>query len=403
MSRDEIDRTLAHLREERERIGAALLELDANQGYRLLEGATPAGETGRVQATVRSRVESLWTLFDLYGRAVGEAEEIRARSGRLGQWRLAELTRLLAGPSIELPAAEVPLERRTLLHVPSGERLTLRAAVERMTGLYEEVVQAVGRLERIWSALLSRLAEAEAARRAAGEVLAGLGGTDAELARLGADLDAVAALVRGDPLALAPGGRPDTARLDALRGGFADARRRLESAALLRDGYAERIRGVVRTLDRLRAAEAEAREVRDTVVAKIAGPPPPARPETSAALAGRLSALDRDARSGGGDWTERARRIDDLERAAGEALRGARDEIGVVRGLLERRDELRGRLDAYRVKAARLGLAEDDGTTGLYEKARALLWTSPCDLREATVALSEFQRAVAAREKGADG
>ncbi|OLT24043.1 hypothetical protein BJF79_45530 [Actinomadura sp. CNU-125] len=71
--------------------------------------------------------------------------------------------------------------------------------------------------------------------------------------------------------------------------------------------------------------------------------------------------------------------------------------------MLERRDELRGRLDAYRVKAARLGLAEDDATAGLYEKARALLWTSPCDLREATVALSEFQRAVAAREKGADG
>ncbi|MFD0905937.1 hypothetical protein [Actinomadura sediminis] len=407
MSRDDIDRTLAHLRDERERIGSALLELEADQGYQLLEGATPAGETRRVQAAVRARAETLWTLFDLYRRAVAEAEEVRARPGRLGQWRLAELTRLLTAPVVELPAAEVPLERRTLLHVPSGERLTLRAAVGRMTGLYEEIVRAVGPLERIWSALLSRLAETEAARRAAADALAALGGTDPELARLGADLDEIVARVGGDPLALAPGGRPDTAPLDALRDGFADARRRLESAAALRDGYASRLREIARTVDALRETEAEARRVRDAVAAKIAGPPPAAPPEASAALADRLSALDRDARTGGdwtgGDWTERARRIGDLERAAGAALRDARDAVGVVRGLLERRDELRGRLDAYRVKAARLGLAEDAGTAGLYERARALLWTSPCDLREATVALAEYQRAVSAREKGADG
>ncbi|MEV5828342.1 hypothetical protein AB0L25_22565 [Spirillospora sp. NPDC052242] len=402
MSRDDIDRTLAHLRDERERIGSALLELEADQGYQLLEGATPAGETRRVQAAVRARAEALWTLFDLYRRAVAEAEEVRARPGRLGQWRLAELTRLLAGPAVELPAAEVPLERRTLLAVPSGERLTLRAAVERMTGLYEEIVRAVGPLERVWSALLSRLAETEATRRAAAAALASLGGTDPELARLGADLDALAARVRSDPLALAPGGRPDTAPLDALRDGFADARRRLESAAALRDGYADRLRAVARTLGELRETEAEGRRVRDAVAAKIAGPPPAARPEASAALADRLSALDRDARTGG-DWTRLARRLDDLEHAAGAALRDARDAVGVVRGLLERRDELRGRLDAYRMKAARLGLAEDAATAGLYERARALLWTSPCDLREATVALAEFQRAVSAREKGADG
>ncbi|MFV2176339.1 hypothetical protein ACFHW2_09250 [Actinomadura sp. LOL_016] len=402
MSRGEIDRTLAHLRDERERIGSALLELETNQGYQLLEGATPDGETRRLQVAVRSRVASLWTLFDLYRRAVAEAEEIRARPGRLGQWRLAELTRLLSGPSIELPAAEVPLERRTLLHVPSGERLTLRAAVERMTALYEEAVRGVGRLERVWSALLSRLAEIEAARRAAVEALGALGGTDPELDRLGADLDAVAAAVRSDPLALAPDGRPDTSRLDALRGGLADARRRLEAAATLRDGYAERLRAVARTIGLLRETEAEARRVREAVTAKIAGPVPDARPETSAALADRLSALDRDARTGG-DWTERARRIDDLQRAADEGLRDARDAAGVVAGLLERRDELRGRLDAYRVKAARLGLAEDAATAVSYQKAHTLLWTSPCDLREATVALSEYQRAVAAREKGADG
>ncbi|RFU38686.1 hypothetical protein DZF91_26365, partial [Actinomadura logoneensis] len=71
-------------------------------------------------------------------------------------------------------------------------------------------------------------------------------------------------------------------------------------------------------------------------------------------------------------------------------------------GLLERREELRGRLGAYRVKAARLGLAEDADLLTIHERARELLWTSPCDLRAATVALSGYQQAVNSRTKGAD-
>ncbi|NEA29348.1 hypothetical protein G3I70_43610, partial [Actinomadura bangladeshensis] len=188
MSREEADRALARLRDEKERIAGALLELEAHQGYQLLEGAALTGETLRVQSDVRSRMASLWTLFDLYGRAVDAAGELRARFPRPGQAQLAELGRLLAGPSVELPVREVPLERRTLLAVPSGERLTLRSAVDRMTPLYEEVARSVAALDAVWSTLLSRLAEVEAERRAAEELLASLGGTDPELDRLRAEL-----------------------------------------------------------------------------------------------------------------------------------------------------------------------------------------------------------------------
>ncbi len=91
MSREEADRTLARLRDEKERIGGALLELEAHQGYQLLEGAALTGETLRVQSDVRSRMASLWTLFDLYGRAVDAAGDLRARHSRPGQPQLAEL------------------------------------------------------------------------------------------------------------------------------------------------------------------------------------------------------------------------------------------------------------------------------------------------------------------------
>ncbi|GAA2136663.1 hypothetical protein [Actinomadura napierensis] len=409
LDRDEADRTLAHLRDEKERISTALLELEGHPGYRLLDGAALDGATRRVQAEVRSRTAEIWALFDLYGRTLGEAERLRARHSRPGQAQLAELTRLLTGPSVELPAEEVPLERRTLLAAPAGERLTLRAVVARMTPLYEDVVKTVAALDAVWSALLSRLAEVEAEQRAAADLLASLGGTDPDLDRLTADLRAVAALVRGDPLALADAGRPDTSRLDALRTALAGVRRGLEEAHRLRDGFADRIGGIAAVLEALRAAEAEARRVRGEVLAKIASPVLPDLPDMSATLADRLATVGRSphganvpAATGHGGWNELAGRVADLERAMNGALEQARRDVEVIRGLLDRREELRGRLEAYRAKAARLGGAEDAGLSALYERARELLWTSPCDLRKATVTLSEYQQAITSRVKGAE-
>ena len=69
-------------------------------------------------------------------------------------------------------------------------------------------------------------------------------------------------------------------------------------------------------------------------------------------------------------------------------------------GLLDRREELRGRLDAYKAKAGRLGLAEDTALTELHQRAYDLLWTSPCDLRGATVTLADYQRAITSRAEG---
>ncbi|WP_131740444.1 hypothetical protein [Actinomadura roseirufa] len=403
MGRDEADRTLAHLRDEKERIGSALLELEAHQGYRLLQGSALEGETRRLQSTVRSRMASLWSLFDLYGGVLGAAEELRARHSRPGQAHLAELTRLLAGPSVELPAEEVPLERRTLLSAPSGERLTLQDVVARMTPQYQEVARMVAGLDAVWSALLSRLAEAEAERNAAETLLDALGGTDPVLARLTAGLGSAAATVRSDPMALARDGRADTARLDELHAALVERRRALEEADRLRAGFADRLRGIAVVLDLVREAEAEALAHRAEVLDKIASPVLPDVPRPAAALTDRLAAVGAPGRMAGaeGGWHDLATRVVDLERAADDALARVREAGGVIRGLLDRREELRGRLEAYRVKAARLGLAEDTELARIYDRARGLLWSSPCDLRESTVTLAGYQQAISSRTNGA--
>ena len=64
--------------------------------------------------------------------------------------------------------------------------------------------------------------------------------------------------------------------------------------------------------------------------------------------------------------------------------------------LLDRREELRGLLDAYQARAARLGGAEDTDLDARYARARELLWTAPCDLSAATAAVTGYQQAVLA-------
>ncbi|MEU5878258.1 hypothetical protein [Spirillospora sp. NPDC047279] len=401
MNRDEVDRALHDLRDEKERISAALLDLEGHQGRRLLDGTAVSGETGRLQAGLRSRLTELWSLFDLYGAALDAAEELRARHPKPGQAQLAELTRLLTGPSVELPMEEVPIERRTLLSSPTGEKLTLAGTVERMTPLFEEAARMVADVDAVWSELLSVLGTVEAERGEVAALAASLGGgPDPELDRACREIDVLAAAVRADPLSFKKDGRADASRLRAAGTGLAGVRRRLAEAAAFRDGAEARLRQAALAVDGVREAEAAARRARDEVLVKIAAPVLPEIADRSAVLVDRLAAVKglRDARR----WNDLAERVLDLERAAAAALEQARADHDLVTGLLDRREELRGRLDAYRVKAGRLGLAEDAELTRIYQEARELLWTSPCDLRKATVTLSGYQQAISSRTKGSD-
>jgi hypothetical protein len=70
-------------------------------------------------------------------------------------------------------------------------------------------------------------------------------------------------------------------------------------------------------------------------------------------------------------------------------------------GLLERRTELRGRLEAYRAKATARGHAEDPELAVLHRVAHGVLFTAPCDLPEATRAVGRYQQAVLHRTEEA--
>lgn len=82
-------------------------------------------------------------------------------------------------------------------------------------------------------------------------------------------------------------------------------------------------------------------------------------------------------------------------REPGDTLTGELDAVHrLLRELLDRRDELRGRIRAYRVKAARTGLTEDPGIDARYRRAYELLHSTPCDLDAAAHAVTEYQQAI---------
>jgi chromosome segregation ATPase len=398
MNRDEADQALRRLRDERDRITSVLLDLEGQQGYRLLKGAALTGETARRWTDLSRTMTSLWRLFEAYGGVLARAEELRAQRSRPD---LAELGALLAGPSVELPS-DIPLERRTLLG-PSTERLTLDAVVTRMTPLYEEAARAIAAVDASWSALLSRLGEVEDEARTVRGLLDSLGGDpdrrargareegsatiEPEFDRIDGELGGLRETVRTDPLSITP------AAFDGVAAALTDLRPRLEAAVRFRAEHEERVRRIGESIGLIRAAEEEARQERERALAKIASPLPHEPAELSGPLADRLAALD----ALRGRWTELAARVADLERATATALERARQTVRTITGLIERRDELRGRLDAYRAKAGRLGRLEDPELTELYQRARDLLWTAPCDLRQATASLAEYQRAIGDR------
>ncbi|MEU8802500.1 hypothetical protein [Spirillospora sp. NPDC048819] len=397
MSREGVDHALRSLRQERDRISASLLELDGHDGSRLLEGARLTGETWRRWEEAKAVMAGLWALFDAYQRVLDTASELRGRSSRPDMATLVELSGLLSGASVELPDGEIPLRERTLLG-PQERRVTLDDAVAMMCEAYEFVAGEVAAADAAWTALLLPLEEVEEGWRETARLAHSLDGTrHPELDRVGRELTALGRVIRTDPLSLVRDGGADTTRLDRVRAVLTALDDELAGVARMRDDYADHVARVTASIEEIEGTERRAWEAHAMALTKILSPnlPEPSR-GLGIALRDRLTALERLREAG--RWVEMAGRFAELERAADEALERARGDLRLSAGLLDRRGELRGRLEAYLAKAARLGVVEDERLAVLYGEARDVLWTAPCDLRRATMVLAEYQRAIRACE-----
>ena len=384
MSREGAEFALRARATERDRVSGDLLDLESHTTYQLLKGARLSGETRRHWDRAQAALAEVWALYDTYRAVLRDAERIRAERSRLGGEQLEALTELLAGPSVVLAAPARPVEQRSLLP-QADERLTLDETILRMDAGFQTATDVLTRIDAAWTALLPRLDEADSALRQVRDLLARLA-EDLDLTREEADLKRLRARLLADPLDTAPVKQ----ELDPIIRLLARTRADLEQALVVRDEYARRRENLAAALDRVRAAESEARLAHGAVVVKIALPPQAQPRSRVPALAGELSALDASADT----WLLRARRLTTLEGQAEEAARQARSTARALHGLIGRRDELRGLLVASQATALRKGMAEDPEAIRLYARARALLWSAPCDLTKAAAAVDQYKRVI---------
>ncbi|AEY89443.1 hypothetical protein SHJG_4171 [Streptomyces hygroscopicus subsp. jinggangensis 5008] len=399
MDRDEVDRALARLGQEHEAIETSLLALQDHAGRRLLEGARLTGVTKERWQATEARITRLWTYFDAYTAALRGAREIRARRRWSSREDLAELTEVLRGESVTVPGGG---------NGRLSESFSLSALVDRMNELYATSLDVIVAADAVWSALPARIdllaAELQRTRQLAHSVGVRPGEHPAgdDLERITRTLTGLREDVVSDPLAFwvpaegssAPGGgRPDTTVYDREARALEDVRREIDAVLTVRQDAEARLIRLRDVLSRADRTLAEARTARGEVLAKIAATEVPVVSGPPTALQEQLATAAEYRRQA--QWHRLSPLLESLEEKAEDELLRARESLTAVTAPLAVRAELRGRLDAYKAKVARHGLAEDPLLVERYDAARRMLWSAPCDLRVAEQAVLRYQQAAA--------
>ncbi|MFE7465630.1 hypothetical protein ACFU6R_16220 [Streptomyces sp. NPDC057499] len=408
MDRDEADRALARLGAEHEAIETSLLALQDHAGRRLLEGADLTGVTKERWASTDRAITLLWGYFDAYAGALARARTVRARRRYPGREDLVALTELLRGQGVTMASAAAGPGPSADGPARLAERFTLEELVSRMNELYARSLDVVVASDAVWSALPARIdllaAELHRTRSLAHSVgvRPGEHPSGDDLEAITHELTALRTQVVCDPLAFwrpapgssAPGGgRPDTERYDRAARALEEVRREIEAVLAVRQDAEQRLVQLRDVLSRADRTLAEARAARGEVLAKIAASEVPAVSGPPTVLQERLVAASEYRRRA--QWHRLSPLLETLEREAEEELLRARESLTAVTAPLAVRAELRGRLDAYRAKVARLGLAEDPLLIERYDVARRMLWSAPCDLRVAGQAVLRYQETAA--------
>ncbi|MFI5687114.1 hypothetical protein [Streptomyces sp. NPDC051636] len=409
MDRDEVDRALARLGAEHEAIETSLLALQDHAGRRLLEGAELTGVTKERWAATEASITLLWAYFDAYTAALRGAREIRARRRWSSREDLVELTELLRGESVTV-AGSAAANAPTLLSASGrlSERFSLATLVDRMNELYARSLDMVVAADAVWSALPARIdllaAELQRTRKLAYSVGVRPGEHPAgdDLERITRTLTKLREQVVSDPLAFwvpaegssAPGGgRPDTTVYDREARALEDVRREIDAVLTVRQDAEQRLVRLRDVLSRADRTLAEARTARGEVLAKIAATEVPVVSGPPTVLQEQLATAAEYRRQA--QWHRLSPLLESLEQKAEDELLRARESLTAVTAPLAVRAELRGRLDAYKAKVARHGLAEDPFLIERYDAARRMLWSAPCDLRVAEQAVLRYQQAAA--------
>lgn len=380
----------ARLATEQQAILESLINLDGHLGRQLLDNTAMEGVTRARRADVLGGLARLWTLHETYRSVVQRVHDIMVRRSRPTRADLLEVEELVTGASVALPNADGSSPCR---------QVTVAELVGEIHTMYGGVYEVVTAVDRVWAELSPRFDRCGTLLREAQTLAADLGlvaqrdQSAAVLIQLAGQLDTVRRIALTDPLLHWVDGAVDATEADRLivrcEGALTDLHA-LEELRQQAQCRLERVDAILIQVQRLVQEIAEERRRVEAKIHPVPRPEQPARLEDS--LDPRRSAAWELCRRG--RWQPLSAELAALEADASAALARAEVELAQAGLPLRERGELRGRLRAYRAKAARLGRIEDLELERRYQRAHELLWRSPCELARAAALVAEYQDAV---------
>jgi hypothetical protein len=387
---DEPERQLRELREAAERISSNLVELELDSSRQLLEASALTGESAATWSAASDALTDLW-------RCHGLLESLLERADKLGGFRRADQLRsLLQGSSIELGSTTVPLAQRRLLgSAELTERCTPTELISAMSASFQQVNQVVSRIGDAWETLTPKIDLGRRMINEARAVAAEVGGAEpAQLDAVSTRLQTLAAAVTTDPLSV----NPDD--VDTLIEALRSRRDELEAGAAFQRGFGAKVLGARELLEQLRDSQADGRAARAELLIKIQVTAAPVVPEQDDDLEGELTQVADLAQTG--SWEDARRALDDWTGRAEALLAEARKTVAASRAPIETRNQFRALLEAYRVKAKRLGRVEDPELAEIFASAREVLYTAPTDLAAAAQLVRRYQQALTGAGSGTE-
>ncbi len=376
------DNELNRLRAASERVATNLVELEIDSSRQLLEASTLTGPSLERWSAASAALTDLWEWRSLLENLLERAQELSR-----GSRRADDLHTLLTEPSIELDHSQVPLGERDLL---GASEVTVRCTADellaRMSRAFDEVKTAVARFAHAWESLGPRLSEARAALERARMLAASVGESGRpDLEDAAENTAALGERLSTNPLGVSP------QEVDRLIDSVQAIQRDLEATAALRRDVDGRLTDARARLTRLDALLHECGAAHQELLVKIAQPSASAPPSPAAGddMSGELDQIA--ALAGSGAWREARHRLDTWSERMASLLDEGERSLRASRAPVEARNQLRALLEAYQVKAGRLGAIEDPEVERMFAQAHDALYTAPTDLATAAQLVRRYQ------------
>jgi hypothetical protein len=393
-----IDQGIASMGETVQHMSDHLSELDADVTRQMLDASSSlTGKTAEAWALAERQLADLWR-----GREalLGVFEEIvreRGTRSSVSKAVLGRLTNLFEGESVSLPSPNPMTGHRALTEAADPVvTCTIDQLIASMSVGYDSVVALVSAVGAVWTEIGPRLTALTSRVDQLENMVVDTGSRRPnDLAAARSALADAEALARNDPLSLPTDLVPSiTSMVERATFSIRDAATAQQQLLAETADVSTALEDCRQGLDRARS---ESRSSAEKILLADSGAELDHADAALGTLRDEVEALIHDAPAPAGG----RRQVAELQQRAGR-LREKVEQLEIKAGAgIATRDELRGRLDAYRAKAQAIGLGENAELDQLFHDARDLLYTAPCDVQRAEDLVRAFQRAIRADSKGA--